>query len=104
MDLRRNHRAFAFVFVGYVEIAIFAANGYSTMLSIDQQIGERVRWHREAALVSVEVAAAHISISVDEYEAKEAGERRFWAHELLDITRRLGIKLSDLFADLQSSI
>jgi len=69
--------------------------------TIDCQIGERIQRCRKAASLSRQDVAKACGLSVDDYDAGEAGERTFSAVELLTIGQYVGFGLSDIVSKLR---
>ena len=64
---------------------------------MDIEIGRRVMVRRRQLDIPASVIAAQCGLSVEEYRARERGEKRFSAVELLQIARALDTQVSKFF-------
>lgn len=69
-------------------------------LTIDQQIGLRVRQLRDTARLSQRDAASTCALSLSDYRDGEAGTRRFTTQELFRLCDALDVCLSEVFCNL----
>jgi transcriptional regulator with XRE-family HTH domain len=67
---------------------------------IDTAIGGRIRSLRTAAKLTADQVAHSASMSLEDYEAGERGERRFNGLELYYIAQRLRVELKDIVSVL----
>ena len=63
----------------------------------DTDVGSRIKARRQQLDIPASVIALECDLSVEEYEAREQGKKRFSAVELLQVARALETKISWFF-------
>lgn len=72
--------------------------------SIDRQVGAQIREHRENSGLTVQQCAAGLQVSVEHYQAYEAGTLRVSALSLFILSDLLGVPLSQFYVRVHQMI